>query len=264
MESQLQTLEGEEQERTPFDDAELYDLLFSGLDYGVAFYREQALAAGGPVLDVGCGTGRVLLPLLQVGIDADGLDPSAAMLERARQKTRAAGFHPQLHQVGMQEFRVPRRYALILIAFNTFVHNLTQPDQIATLQICREHLRAEGRLLFDLFYPGLEYLSQPEGVPVLEHEVTYPDTGHRLQIYDTRRLERLQQIQHSEIEIRELNAEGEVVRTCPSRTATRWIYKPEMELLLQLAGYARWEITGFEGERLSGRTEPMVVSAWRA
>jgi len=247
---------------TPFDDAELYDLLFSNLDYGIDFYRQQARAAGGPVLEVACGTGRVLLPLLRDGIDADGLDLSPALLARAREKTRAAGFQPALFEAPMQSFRLPRRYALVYVAFNSFVHNLTQADQLATLTTCREHLLPGGRLVFDIFYPGPTYLSGPQGVPEFEHEVTDPATGHRFQAYDTRTLEPLEQIQHSANEVRELDPEGRVVRVFPSWTSIRWIFKPEMELLLRTAGFTRWTLTGFEGEALTGRSEPMVVSAW--
>src|SRR5204862_7835775 len=102
---------------TPFDDAGLYDLLFEGFDYGVAFYLAQAREAGGPVLDLCCGTGRVLLPLLRAGVDADGVDAFPAMLEAARRKARAEGFAPELTRAEMREFRLPRRYALIIIPF---------------------------------------------------------------------------------------------------------------------------------------------------
>jgi SAM-dependent methyltransferase len=250
-------------EPTPFDDAGLYDLLFGDFDYGIAFYLERARAAAGPVLEVACGTGRVLLALLQAGIDADGVDLFAPMLERARVKAEALGFQPGLFRAPMRDFRLPRRYALVYIAFNSFVHNLTQEDQIATLNTCREHLLPGGRLVFDLFYPGSDYLTGEQGIPILEHEVTDPATGHRFQIYDTRNLEPVEQIQRSENEVRELDADGSVVRIYPSRTATRWIFKPEMELLLRLAGFTRWTIRSFDGQPLAGRTEPAVVTAWQ-
>src|SRR5688572_17052955 len=112
-------------EPTPFDDGELYDRLFHGFDYGLDLYREAALAADGPVLDVACGTGRVLLPLLAAGVDADGVDLFPSMLAQAQRKAAAAGFRPALHHAAMRDFRLPRRYALVVIPFNSFVHNLT-------------------------------------------------------------------------------------------------------------------------------------------
>lgn len=247
---------------SPFNNAELYDLLFHDFDYGIDFYLQQARAAAGPVLEVACGTGRVLLPLLRAGIEADGLDAFAPMLERARRKAEAEGRAPHLYLAEMKGFRLPRRYALVIIPFNAFVHNLTQEDQLSSLRTIREHLLPGGKLVFDLFYPAPEYFAQPCGVPVLELETTHPETGLPIRIYDTRTLELVEQIQRSENEIQELDREGNLLRSHRSQTSIRWIFKPEMELLLRLAGYAKWEITrGFEAEPLTGAAETMVVSA---
>ncbi len=256
-------VEMSEREPTPFDDAELYDRLFGDFDYGIDYYVEQARAVDGPVLDLCCGTGRVLLPLLRAGVDADGVDGFPAMLEVARRKAAAEGFTPSLELSDMRGFRLPRRYALIVIPFNSIVHNLTAEDQLATLRTCREHLLPGGRLVFDTFFPGAEWFAQPQGEPQFEHEIPHPETGLPVQVYDTRTLDPVAQTQRSEVEVRELGPEGEVVRSHRSWTTIRWIFKAELELLLRLAGYSRWEIVrGFDGAPLTGATEPMLVTAW--
>src|SRR5438034_11769417 len=71
-------------EKTPFDDGELFDLLFENFDYGLDFYLNLARQANGPILDVACGTGRVMLPGLQAGLIVDGLDFFEPMLTRDR------------------------------------------------------------------------------------------------------------------------------------------------------------------------------------
>ena len=76
---------------SPYDAPELYDLMFDALDFDLPFWLDVARGARGPVLEVGCGTGRVLLRLLAAGIDADGVDLSAPMLERLRHKAAAQG-----------------------------------------------------------------------------------------------------------------------------------------------------------------------------
>src|SRR5512135_3400883 len=81
---------------SPYDLPELYDQIFEGFDFDIPFWRATSSAAGGPVLDLGCGTGRVLMPLLEAGVDADGVDLYEPMLERARAKAEAGGFHPLL------------------------------------------------------------------------------------------------------------------------------------------------------------------------
>lgn len=251
-------------EPTPFDNGDLFDVLFHDFRYGLDFYLDLARQAGGPVLDVACGTGRVLIPLLQAGVDGEGVDLFAPMLERLQRKAQALGLQPRLHHADMAAFQLPRRFALIVIPFNSFVHNLTQPAQIATLRNCREHLLPGGLLAFDAFFPGVGYLTQPQNHREMEMETAHPTTGLPVRIFDTRTFDRIAQIQHSVNEIQELDAQGQVTATHRSATSIRWIFKNEMELLLQIAGFARWEIHGdFDRRSLENETDAMIVQAWR-
>src|SRR5882672_862713 len=161
-------------EATPFDDGALYDIFFERFDLGLDFYLGLAQAAGGPVLDVACGTGRIMLPCLKAGMDVEGLDLFPGMLTRLREKASALGFDPRLHQANMAGFRLPRRYALIMIPFNAFVHNLTTDDQLATLETCREHLAPGGLLAFDTYFPGPAAIAAPDGTRELEMEIAHP------------------------------------------------------------------------------------------
>jgi len=251
---------------TPFDDGALYDLLLGNIPLGLDFYIGLAKAARGPVLDVGCGTGRILLPCLQAGVDIEGLDLFAGMLDRLREKATALELNPTLHQADMADFRVPRRFALIIIPFNAFVHNLTTNAQLACLRACREHLQQGGMLALDLSFPGLPWIGSASGTRALEAEMPHPrDAGLSLRAWDTRTFDRINQIQHSFGEIEMLDADGKIVATHPSKTTMRWTYKPEMELLLSAAGFARWQILGdFDGRPLEKETDLMLVQAWTA
>jgi SAM-dependent methyltransferase len=250
---------------TPFDDGDLYDLLCAELDYGIDYYLSLAQRAHqtGPVLDVACGTGRVLLPCLKAGVNVDGLDLYPAMLKRLRTKAAALGFAPTLYQSSMSAFNLPRRYALVMIPFNAFVHNLTADDQISCLRCCREHLTPGGLLAFDGFFPGARLITMPNGTRDLEMEMKHPETGLPVRLYDTRTFDRVRQLMHSHNEIEMLDADGKVARTDRFQTTLRWIYKSEMELLLRLAGFSRWEIFGdFSRRPLLQDTDGMVVEAW--
>jgi SAM-dependent methyltransferase len=91
---------------TPFDDGELYDILLGDLKYGLDFYLDLAKPAGGPVLDAGCGTGRVMLPCLQAGVDIVGLDLFEPMLARLRESVAKLGLTPRLYRADMSDFRL--------------------------------------------------------------------------------------------------------------------------------------------------------------
>ena len=246
-----------------FDDGDVYDLVGDNVPYGLEFYVDLARSANGPVLDVACGTGRILLPCLQAGIDIEGLDLFEPMLKTLRAKATTRGLSPRLHQADMSDFSLTRRFALVMIPFNAFIHNMNQAAQISCLKRCREHLVSGGKVVLDTFFPSLEIIGAPQNTRVLEGELPHPDTGLPMRMYDTRSFDRVEQIQHSLNEIELLDADGNVQTTHRSEVRGRYIFKQEMELLLRVAGFGRWEIHGdFDGRPLTCENDAMIVTAW--
>lgn len=246
-----------------FDDGDAYDLILKDIPYGLDFYVGLARAAKGPVLDIACGTGRILLPCLADGVDIEGLDLFEPMLKTLRAKADALKLSPVIHRADMCDFLLPRRFALAMIPFNAFIHNMTQEAQISCLTRCREHLLPGGMLVFDTFFPSLEIVGAPQNTRVLEGEFPHPETGLPMRLYDTRSFDRVAQEQHSLNEIELLNADGSVQAVHRSEVRSRYIYKQEMALLLRIAGYARWEIYGgFDRCPLERESDAMVVAAW--
>jgi SAM-dependent methyltransferase len=248
-----------------FDDGDVYDLVGNDVAYGLDFYVALAREASGPVLDIACGTGRILLPCMQAGVDIEGLDLFEPMLKTLRTKAALLGLAPRLHQADMSDFSLPRRYRLIMIPFNAFIHNMTQEAQIRCLHLCCEHLLPGGKLTFDTFFPTLEIIGAPASTRVLEGEFPHPQTGLPIRLYDTRTFDRVAQVQHSINEIELLAADGRVETVHRSEVSSRYIYKQEMALLLRIAGFARWEICGgLDGRPLLSENDGMVVTAWKS
>jgi SAM-dependent methyltransferase len=250
-----------------FDDGDAYDRVLGGKDvpYGLDFYVAVAREANGPVLDVACGTGRILLPCLQDGVDIEGLDLFEPMLRTLRAKAATLGLSPRLHQADMSDFSLPRRFSLVMIPFNAFIHNMTQETQIRCLQLCREHLLPGGELVFDTFFPSQQIVGTPPNTRVLEGEIPHPDTGQPMRMYDTRSFDRVEQTQHSLNEVELVAADGSVQTIHRSECSSRYIYKQEMALLLRVAGFQQWEIHGdFDGRPLTCENDAMIVSAWNA
>lgn len=249
---------------SPYDDGELYDSLFESLLDDLPFWTEFVRQGRGPFLDLACGTGRVLVPLLEAGLDGDGLDESAAMLARCQAKTDAAGKRPTLQRGDMREFRMPRRYARILCAFNAWAHLLDNESQLASLRCVREHLLDGGAFAFDLGYARPEVWNARPEERVLEGEFTHPARPTRLALFDRRTMDPRAQTQHSQIEIEERDLHGMLLRTHVSHTVLRWTMDAELEQLFAAAGFARWEIhAGFEREPLTSAAQQMIATAWR-
>lgn len=246
----------------PYTRPDLYDVLFADLDFDLPYYLAKARAAQGPVLDVCCGTGRLLLPMLEAGVDADGVDLHPGMLARARAKADQGGFRPRLVAASMSDFTMPRQYAAVLIPFNAFAHNLTPEDQLATLRCCHRHLSPDGLFAFDAFRGTAQMLAEPYSSPVLEREVTHPEGDHPVQIWDGRSFDLERQIQHSRIEVRELDAERQLVATHRFETDVRWVQPEEIEGLLRRAGFADIRLFGgFAGEPVTDATSWLVIEA---
>ena len=158
--------------------ADLYDHVVPYAERGdVAFFVDEARRAGGAVLEVGCGTGRVLLPTARAGVPIAGLDASAAMLDVLRDKLAGeetgVRSRVRLHEADMRHFDLGQTFALVTIPFRPFQHLLTVDDQLSCLTSINRHLERGGRLILDLFNPSLDYLVNrptgellPEGAPV--------------------------------------------------------------------------------------------------
>jgi SAM-dependent methyltransferase len=138
------------------------------------FYLELARRSGGPVLEIGCGTGRILLSIARSGIAVEGLDNSRYMMGVLRKHLAAeppeVRSRVALHAGDMRDFRLGRRFPLVLIPFRPMQHMYTQEDQLAALRSAATHLDDGGLLAFDVFYPKFEIIPTGIGEEILELE----------------------------------------------------------------------------------------------
>lgn len=243
----------------------LYDVAYAWHTEDVPFWVERAKQARGPVLEAGCGTGRVLLPVLVAGVDAEGLDLHPGMLEVLKTKAAALGLTPRVHVADMRDFTMPRRYALITVPFRGFMHLLTTADQLAALRCMREHLEPGGSLVLNLFYPSFARMVEPGDEERVEREFAHPATGLPVALVTVKReYDRVRQILRAEMELRESDARGYAGAVHRHRFSLRWTYRFEMELLLHTAGFPRCDVLGgFDGRPLERDTDEMVWTAWK-
>jgi SAM-dependent methyltransferase len=248
---------------SPYEAPELYDRMAEHFTDDLAFWLDEAKAGAGPVLEVACGTGRVLLHLLQHGIEVDGADLAPAMLERLRAKAAMRNLRPNVVQADMRDFTMPRKYRRVFLAFNGFAHCEEIEDQLLCLRCCREHLEPGGALVIHMSYPSQSYWLGPDGERVLEMELPR-EGGGAMKMWDTRTKHRVTQRQESFTEIEETDAAGAVVRTDGFEVTQRWVYRFELELLFRTAGFARWDVRGgFAREPLERDDQQMLAFAWR-
>lgn len=226
------------------DIADLYDYVAPYMErQDVAFYVDAAGAAKGPVLEIGCGTGRILIPTARTGVEIVGLDLSQHMLSVCRQRLedepQEVRARVRLVQGDMRHFDLAQTFDLITIPFRPFQHLYTVEDQIACLSNIRRHLRPEGRFILEIFNPSLEALVRDNIGEEFgeEPEVTLPD-GRRL----TRRhkivaRDRFRQIIDIELIYTVRHPDGREERQIHA-TQMRYLFRYEAEHLLARCGFA--------------------------
>lgn len=130
----------------------------------ISFYIEAAEESGGPVLELGCGTGRVLIPIARSDVQIVGIDLSHHMLQvchdRLQNEPEEVRARAQIFEADMRNFNLDRTFSLITTPFRPFQHLITVEDQISCLECVNRHLVEGGRLILDIFNPSLESLTR--------------------------------------------------------------------------------------------------------
>lgn len=237
--------------------ANRYDEQVAGLNYDVAFYVDLARGAGGRVVEVGAGTGRIAIPLAAAGARVLGLDLHREMLEIARRKVLAAGLGDRLHlvQADMRRFALHEPAAVVLVTAQTFMYNLTTEDQLNTLRACHAALEPGGTLCVHVFNPDVRLIADWLERPPDEWK---PQPGsvwsaHRAQYWPTAQLTRGQ--------YRRERGDGS---TEYATHTLRWVYRYEMEHLLMLTGFEVETVFGdFNGRPLEDGAPAQIWVARR-
>ncbi len=142
--------------------ARLYDAWSTGVVEDISFYVEEAVAAGGPVVELGVGTGRIAIPTAAAGVRVIGVDSSEGMLEVCAAQARAAGV-AELLDLRVGDLRRPpveERVALVTCPFRAYLHLASDEERLDALAAARELLLPGGRLVFDVFAPSADDIEE--------------------------------------------------------------------------------------------------------
>jgi SAM-dependent methyltransferase len=223
--------------------ADLYDSVIPYRDRpDVDFFVEAAVQASGPVLEIGCGTGRVLVPIARAGVDIVGLDLSPHMLavcrQRLQRESAAVQSKARLVQADMRDFDLSRTFRLITLPFRPFQHLVSVGDQRSCLDTIRRHLDENGRLILDLFNPSLDALaSRREGQEIGEEPESSTADGRRIvRRHKIVAHDRFNQINHVEILYYITHPDGREEHLVHS-FAMRYLFRFEAEHLLARCGF---------------------------
>lgn len=239
-----------------------YDLEYDTFEADLELYRQFAQRAAGPVLELGCGTGRVLRALTDLGLPLTGVDISQAMLDVARRRLPDT---VELLARDMQWIFEPRHpanapFALAFVAINTFLHLPDVNSQLETLAGVREVTADDGLLILDIFAPDPAYIAELDGRLLHKFNATLDD-GSRLDRWALNSHDLASQTIDTTVFFDVTQSDGSV-RRYVDHYLTRYIHRFELEHLLERAGWRMVSLFGSYGlDPYDSDSERMLVLA---
>ena len=221
--------------------------------------QAYARSTRGPLLELGCGTGRLLVPLARAGYTVTGVDLSPDMLGLAEAKVTAAGVAERvtLLQGDFARSPLPGTYRFAFIVMNTFLHLLSRAEQLQALRHWHAHLAPGGLLLVDVFAPDVRELANLEGQVEFDKSWVDQAGGATVMKQFIRTVDQAEQIVHAVMLYDEIAPDGRMRRTAVPFDL-RYVWRFEAELLLEQAGFivedvfGDWDLAPFDSasERL--------------
>lgn len=248
--------------------AHYYDLTHADLTDDIEWVLSLAKEAAGPVLELGCGSGRLLLPLARAGCTVTGIDNAAAMLARARARLQNepddVKSRIELLEMDMAALDLAGkdgRFALAIIPYNTFMH-LDSRQKSAALKGIKRYLAGNGRLFIDLINPFAIAATPNDHALSLENRFTDPQTGHIvLQMASNHLDEASQLLRITWIYDASPPGGGPVQRTAATADY-HYLFPHQIELLLQEAGFRLTSLAGnYDLSSFTEESERLLITA---
>ena len=244
--------------------ARFYDAAYSKANLrDVPFYVDLAERVGGHALEIGCGTGRVLLEVAAHGIEIDGLDSSEDQLRMLRAKLEVLSPEVRnrirLHHADMRTFSLDRRFRLITAPFRPVQHLYTVAEQIAAFRAIRKHLLPDGRFAFDAFYPKYEMLEADMHVEKPDFEWADPEVPGRIvrRFFVRESVDKLNQVFSGQFIFRVFEGDTAVAEEREQILLSYYTY-PQFLLLFELCGFRVLEEYGSFAREPIGICKEMI------
>jgi SAM-dependent methyltransferase len=243
--------------------ARWYDIAYSTVSFiDVDFYTKLAKETGGPALEIGAGTGRLSLPIIQAGIDVVGIDLFQPMLDVARRKQADLGNtsgNLELLNADMRTLDLKRKFNFVFAPARVLLLALTPEDQLQTLRTLASHTEPDGRIAFNFFVPNEDMIYGPQGFPYVYKDVSHPITGNRVLFWVVDRWDPETQTNHGLHIFEEIDDSGVTLSRTTIDVVIRYIYPTEALVMIEDAGMVVEEAYGgFDKSPLSEESTEQI------
>ena len=246
-----------------YENGRYYDQAYRRRRHDVRFYTKLAIESGGPVLELGAGTGRVALAIAKAGIDVVGIEPMEPMLEQARERLarlpRSTRDRVELRKGDLQRLRLRRKFPLVVAPFNVWMHLYRREEIERGFATVRHHLEPGGRFVFDVLLPDPASLARDPSKRYRGGEVPHPRDGIRYRYSEYFSYDPVTQI---ETVMMDFEHPEKAERSFCTPLTQRQFFPAELKALLHYNGLALESHTGdFDGTPITAATESQVLIA---
>lgn len=246
-----------------YEDGRYYDQAYRRRRHDVRFYEKLAVESGGPVLELGVGTGRVAFAIAKAGIDVTGVDPMEPMLEQAKRRLgsfpKSTQARVELRRGNLERLRLRRRFPLVIAPFNVWMHLYTRPQIERGFATVRHHLEPTGRFVFDVLLPDPVSMARDPSRRYRGGQVSHPRDGLKYRYSEYFSYDPMTQVETTILDFEHPTKRS--ASFCTPLTQ-RQFFPAELEALLHYNGFDVLSHSGdFVGEAITSSTESQVIVA---
>ena len=238
--------------------SEIYDIIYADFTDDIKFYVEEAVFSNRKVLEIGCGTGRVAIPMAQAGANVTAVDISETMLKTLSRKISPKDISLNPIRMDMRALALPDRFGLIIVPFHGFQSLLHLEDQVECLESLRNHLAHNGTLIINLFVPDRNMLEQEQDKIYFIKDVPLNDDNRSITLWHNSHFDVPNQIITTKLFI-DMNESGRIVESQVRDFSLRYIHRYEAEYLFKNSGFELKNLFGdFERNNFGPNSEEMI------
>jgi ubiquinone/menaquinone biosynthesis C-methylase UbiE len=254
-----QTSAGSDDRADPYAPiAEFYDLEHDSFTDDLPMYRQIVDMVGDPVLELACGSGRILAALADGERRLIGVDQSETMIDRAEHRFAGMVARPEVIVGDMAELHVPEESCgVVIIGLSSFHHATSQDEQQQVLDCAFRALDPRGMLVLDMLNPFIELTGQGDGVVHRERDLGHQQ-GSPVYKFSVKRSDSVRQEINQTIWYDMVSPSGAVARRT-TEFRLRLVYPSELALLLARSGFVDWQIYGsWELDEFAAESDRMI------
>ena len=240
--------------------ADIYDEVYSFVDYDINFYLQKASSIKGDILEIGCGTGRITIPLMENGANITGIDSSQKMIDKLGTKVANTKASIKIIKQDVRTLHLSQKFSLVIFPYRGFQSLLTVEDQVNALNSLKSHLKPHGKLIITLFVPGKDLFDQRSDILYHLRDSKYREGNGYRSLHHRTEFDHYNQLLHTQISITE-HIDDYLISKRYANFTLRYLYTDEARYLFKYCGFRIEEIAGdYDGNPYDRNSEETIWS----